>query len=138
MSPSAAKKSIEALLAPHTPAVRALVERLRHLVKRSVPEATEAAQPSWHSLNYRHPSQGYFCGIFPVTQGVKLVFEFGVLLPDPAGLLQGEGKQVRFVHLHRSSDIRVKALQGLIRAALELPADRTTKLELIRARAVRG
>jgi hypothetical protein len=138
MSHSAARESVEALLTPHTPEVRALVERLRRLVKRSVPEATEAVQPSWHSLNYRHPAQGYFCGIFPFIGGVKLVFEFGVLLPDPAGLLQGEGKQVRFVHLRRLSDIRVKALQGLIRAALELPADRTAKLELIRARAVRG
>lgn len=127
--------SVEALLARHTPEVRALVERLRRLVRQTVPEATEAVQPRWHSLNYRHPSQGYFCGIFPFTEDVKLIFEFGVLLPDPAGVLQGDGKQVRFVHVNKSGDIRVKAIQQLILAALDLPVDRTTKLELIRARA---
>ena len=148
--------SVEALLTTHTPEVRALVERLRQLVRQAAPEATEAVRLRWHSasracvekrgaflsrqlcwrgLNYRHPSQGYFCGIFPLTDGANLLFEFGVLLPDAAGLLQGEGKQVRYVPLRKPGDIRVKVLQQLILAALVLPAGRATKLELIRAHA---
>lgn len=126
---------VDELLATHTPEVRALTERLRRLVRQAVPKATEAAHPGWHCLNYHHPSQGLFCGIFPRHDHVNLVFEFGILLPDPTGLLQGEGKQVRLVHIRERGHIRVRAIQQLIRAALDLPIDRTTKLELIRARA---
>ncbi|MGQ0604623.1 MAG: DUF1801 domain-containing protein [Anaerolineales bacterium] len=127
--------TVDELLATHTSEVRTLVERLRKLVRRTVPEATEAAHLGWHCLNYHHPSQSLFCGIFPRHDHVNLVFEFGILLPDPTGLLQGEGKQVRLVHIRERGHIRVKAIQQLIHAALDLPVDRTTKLELIRARA---
>src|SRR5687768_10871958 len=96
----------DAILARHTPAIRALAERLRALVRRTVPEAAERANAGWHSLSYHHPSAGYFCGIFPQADDVLLAFEFGVLLPDPDGLLEGEGKQVRYVRLRRASAIR--------------------------------
>jgi hypothetical protein len=130
--------TVEALLATHTPEVQTLVERLRRIVQRAAPEATETARLRWHSLNYHHPTLGYFCGIFPLQDSVSLLFEFGVLLPDPAGLLRGDGKQVRFVPIRRPGDIRVKAIRQLIRAALDLPADRATRLALIRGRAARA
>ena len=125
--------SPEDILAEHTPEVRALAERLRQLIRETVPEASEAAYPVWHGIGYRHPETGYFCAIFPLEDEVKLGFEFGVLLPDPAGLLQGNGRQVRYVHLRGPKDIRVRPLKALLRAAANLPGDRATKLALIRA-----
>jgi hypothetical protein len=127
--------SPEAILLSHTAEVRAVAERLRQLVREAVPEATETAQPSWHSLNYRHPRAGYFCGLFPRAEDVLMVFEFGLLLPDPEGILEGEGKQVRFITLRRETDIRVQAIQNLLHAALALPPEKSVKLELIRAKA---
>jgi len=121
------------LIASHVPAIRDLIEALRRLIATAVPEASEQAYSGWHSINYRHPTRGYFCGIFPREEYVDLVFEFGVLLPDPDGLLQGEGKQVRFVRFTSEADIRPKPLQKLLLAALNLPSDKATKMAMIQS-----
>jgi hypothetical protein len=47
-----------------------------------------------------------------------LLFEHGALLPDPDGLLEGKGKQTRYVDIRRQQDIRVRPIKRLIRAAL--------------------
>lgn len=126
---------IKSLLARHSPEVRALVERLRRVVREAAPEATEAAYLGWHAIGYRHPAQGYFCSLFPQSEGVQVVFEFGALLPDPGGLLEGEGKQVRFVSIRSQRAIRPAALKALIKAALDLPVGRGVKLGLLKAKA---
>jgi hypothetical protein len=44
-------------------------------------------------------------------------FYFGALLPDPAGLLEGEGKRMRHVKLRPGVALDEKALEALIAAA---------------------
>jgi hypothetical protein len=127
--------SADAILRDHRPDIRALAERLRAIIRDTAPDAIESANAGWHSLSYHHPQSGYFCGLFPRADDVLLVFEFGVLLPDPDDILEGDGKQVRFVTVRREKDIRVRALKKLLRAALELPASRQVKLALIRSAA---
>lgn len=100
---------VENLLRRHNPVVRALTERLREIILATIPEARESVNLGWHSLNYRHQQSGYFCGLFPRHDDVQLVFEFGILLPDPEGLLEGEGAQARFVKIKNSRDIHVRA-----------------------------
>ena len=124
--------SVEMLLQNYPPAVCALVEELRMIIRSTVPEATEAAHAVWRSINYRHPLQGYFCGLFPQANGVNLAFEFGALLPDPAGVLDGQGKQVRYLRCRLEQPVPIEALQPLIQAALELPPNKATKLALLR------
>ena len=126
---------VEDILAGHSPEVRLLAESLRRIIREVVPEASEAGHPVWHSINYRHPRGGYFCGIFPHEERVDLAFEYGVLLPDPQGVLEGEGRQVRYFRVHQQSDIREEALRQLIQAAIDLPEGRDVKLALIRTRA---
>ena len=125
----------EDILATHTPEVQALAERLRKLVRDTVPSAAEAAYAHWHGIGYRHPETGYFCAIFPQQDGVNLGFEFGVLLPDPEGLLEGGGKQVRYLKLKDGKDIRAGAIKKLLRAAISLPESREAKLWLIKSSA---
>lgn len=122
----------EEILAGHTREVRALAERLRRLVLETVPDAVEAAYPVWHGIGYRHPESGYFCGIFPQKNSVKLGFEYGVLLPDPDGLLKGDGKQVRYLVFKEAKEIRVSAIKKLIRAAIRLPIDKEAKRWMMR------
>jgi hypothetical protein len=124
----------EHILTGHTPEVREICERLRSLVRNAVPEASEAAYPTWHGIGYRHPQSGYFCAIFPHHNQVKLGFEYGILLPDPEGLLSGKGKQVRYVLISQLADIRPEAINDLIHAAISLPAEREAKLWLINNR----
>ena len=132
---TATTTSVEDILASHTPPVRLLVERLREIIRQTVPEASESAHPVWHSISYNHPRGGYFCGIFPFQERVDLAFEFGVLLPDPEGLLVGNGKQVRYLRFKDEGDIREEALKALLQAAIDLPERRDVKLGLVRAAA---
>lgn len=124
----------EHILTGHSPEVRELCEALRSLVRVEVPDAIEVAYPSWHGIGYHHPRCGYFCAIFPMNDYVKLGFEFGVLLPDPDGLLTGDGKQVRYAIIRQQADIRVEAIRKLIQAALSLPPERAVKLWMIKNR----
>lgn len=126
-------KNIEGLLLGHTPGVREIVQALRLLVLETVPQALESVNMGWHSLGYRHPQCGYFCGVFPGQDRVKLIFEFGVLLPDPLNLLQGDGKQVRFVEIMGKEDIETEPLEKLLQSAIDLPKKREIKLAMIRA-----
>jgi hypothetical protein len=127
--------SPEDLLAQHTLEVRVLAEALRQLVHTAVPEATEKAYSGWQGIGYSHPQAGYFCGVFPTADLVKLGFEFGVLLPDPDGLLEGSGSQMRWVFLRPGEDIPETSIKALIQAALDLPSSRQAKLWLIQNKA---
>ena len=108
------------LLAEHTPDVEALGQRLRRFIREAVPEATEKAYPGWHGIGYRHPIAGYFAGIFPLEDSVRLLFEHGVLLPDPEHVLAGDGSQTRHVDLTEWTESLVPVLEDLVAAAVEL------------------
>ncbi|MGD9488157.1 MAG: DUF1801 domain-containing protein [Calditrichaceae bacterium] len=125
----------EDILAEHSPEVRALAESMRKMIIKIVPSAMEVAYPVWHGIGYRHPESGYFCGIFPRKDRVKLGFEFGALLPDPDSLLEGTGRQVRYVNIKSINDIRHEAIRKLLLAAIRLPASREVKMGLIGASA---
>ncbi len=47
-----------------------------------------------------------------------LLFEYGILLPDPDSLLEGKSKQTRYVDIRRRQDIRTRPIKRLIKAAL--------------------
>ena len=109
----------EHILADHSPQVRALANQLRRLIRKTVPDAAEVAYPVWHGIGYRHPEAGYFCGIFPHKDGVKIYFEYGTLLPDPGGILEGQSlKKTRYINMKSIKDISNGPLKKLLRAAI--------------------
>ncbi len=120
------------ILARHTPRVRELVRRLRGLVIATVPDAREVAYPVWKGLGYHHPEGGYFCAIFPHSDEVKLGFEYGVLLNDPDGVLEGTGKQLRYVVINEGQAIPGGAIKRLLENAVDLPHQRGVKLGQIK------
>jgi hypothetical protein len=114
---------------------RGLLSELTSLVENTVPEATHKVNLGWKSLSFSHPIVGYFCGLFPVQDRVIVAFEFGVLLPDPGGILDDRGcaKQVRYLPIRSRSRIPRTALKRLLRAAVALPGDRATRIALARS-----
>ncbi len=124
----------DSILEGHAPPVREIVERLRAIIRATVPDAIESAHAVWHSLSYKHPDSGYFCGLFPQADRVDVAFEFGVLLPDPDRVLDGDGKQVRYLRLRDESELREAAFKQLLIEAISLPPGREAKLALIRAK----
>src|SRR5215207_2568681 len=123
----------EDILRDHPVEIRTLAEKLRKLIRETMPEAKESGHLFWHSLNYRHPSAGYVCGLFPRNEYIDLVFEFGILLPDPQNVLEGDGKQVRYLRVTKDTQISEKEIKQLIQDALALPENRAIKLDLIRS-----
>ena len=115
----------EALLADHSPEHRAIANALRELVKRVVPEAIERVRPGWGLIGYDVPiSRGksrYFAFVWAEPEHVHLGFEHGVLMDDPAGLLQGRGetKQVRWLTFLSVGEIPPEA-QDLVREAVRV------------------
>lgn len=61
--------------------------------------------------------------------GLSLCFIQGATLPDPAGALQGSGKQTRFIRLASAADLKQPVVEALITTALArakpLPSGRT-------------
>ncbi len=49
---------------------------------------------------------------------VNLGFNFGSLLPDPDGLLRGDGKWIRHVRIEQATDLEAGGVRQLVRAAI--------------------
>jgi DNA transformation protein len=109
----------EQILEGYSPEVRDMAERLRRIVLEEAPDSEEAGYVGWRLIGYRSPH--YFCFVAPQADHVRLGFEHGVRLGDPAGLLEPMGKQVRFVRCRPGRALPVRGIRALIRAALALP-----------------
>ena len=115
----------EQFLATFPPEIRVLANQLRALVTRAVPEVDEAVYTGWHLIGYRVRDgrrSRYFCFIAPFEGRVALGFEYGVLLTNDAGLLEGTGTQVRHVTIRHVEDIREPELAALIAEAATVAA----------------
>jgi hypothetical protein len=120
----------EQFLAAFPPTIQALADQLRVLVRRTVPNVDEAVYPGWRLIGYRQRegrSSRYFCFVAPSPDHVALGFEYGVLLANDAGLLEGDGTQVRYVTIRRIEDIREPELAALIAEAAMVAATRTRR-----------
>jgi hypothetical protein len=105
----------EELLVGLSPQICQLADQVRQLIREVVPEVEEAGYPGWKVIGYRHGR--YFCFIAPKQDHVYLGFEHGSTLPDPSGLLEGTGKQVRQIMLRPEQDLPLTPLKELIQIA---------------------
>jgi hypothetical protein len=100
-----------------------LAQRLRAIAREAVPDASEAGYGGWRAIGYRHPRAGYIFGIVLSDTGVKLFFEHGGMLPNPAELLRGDSlKQGRYVDVPSIEALDVDALKDLMRESVALRA----------------
>jgi hypothetical protein len=123
--PAGERPSPEQFLAAFPSAIQALADQLRALVRRTVPNVDEAVYVGWRLIGYRVREgrhSRYFCFVAPSPDRVALGFEYGVLLTNDAGLLEGDGTQVRYVRIRRPEDIREPELAALIAEAAMMAA----------------
>src|SRR3954447_10456726 len=119
------RPSPEQFLATFPPEICALANQLRTLVTRTVPEVDESVYTGWRLIGYRVRDgrrSRYFCFIAPFEDRVALGFEYGVLLTNDAGLLEGTGTQVRHVTIRHVEDIGEPELAALIAEAATVAA----------------
>ena len=123
----------EQFLATFPAEIRALADQLRVLIRRTVPNIDEPVYLGWRLIGYRVRDDGrsrYFCYIAPFEERVTLGFEYGVLLSNDAGLLEGTGTQVRYVTIRAPEELREQELTALIAEAAAVAATVTPPLTL--------
>lgn len=102
------------------PTAQACTHKINAWLMQHIAGVTKKANQGWKGYAFHHPQAGYLLGVFPFADHVRVLFEWGVLLPDPDQLLQGDGKRVRFFDLAIGADIPQQSLIPLIQAAIEL------------------
>jgi hypothetical protein len=115
----------EQFLTGYPPQIQELAHRARELVKLSVVGVDEQVYTGWRLIGYRVKTPGqsgrsrgaYFCFIAPGTESLQLGFEYGVLLSDPNSLLEGDGKQVRYVAIAAATDFDQPGLREVVAEA---------------------
>ncbi len=109
------------LLLPCGEAIQRLALATRSLVLEEAPEASEFVYEVYtiadHFSFTERPSDAF---VFTTTHAkwVNLGFNFGALLPDPNGLLRGDGKLIRHVRIAQATDLEVSGVRELVRAAI--------------------
>src|SRR5262245_29854541 len=124
------RPSPEQFLAAYPPAIQALADHLRALIKRTIPNVDEAVYVGWRLIGYRVREgrrSRYFCFVAPFEDRVALGFEYGVLLTNEAGLLEGSGSQVRYVTIRRTEDLHEEELAALVAEAAMAAAHATRR-----------
>ena len=100
-----------------------LIRSIRAAVRKRFPTANELAYDytSFFVIAYSPTDRGIdgIVSIAARADGVDLYFSHGPQLPDPKKLLQGAGKQARFVRLEAASQLAHPDVEALIAAAIE-------------------
>lgn len=93
--------------------------KVRAIIKATDPEVVE--EWKWRGVPvWEHA--GILCTGETYKNAVKLTFAKGASLPDPNGLFNSslEGNTRRAIDIHEGEEIKEKALQALILAAIDL------------------
>jgi hypothetical protein len=119
---------IDGFLAEFDDDVAALLRSSRAVLQQRFPTAHELVYDNYNFLVFgfcasRRPSTGVV-SLTGAANGVALALLHGAGLPDPDGLLQGSGKQTRFVRVPEPAtlaDVRVTTLLDLAAHAAPEP-----------------
>lgn len=84
------------------------------------PDLRERIARGWGALTLHHPRAGYVAGVFAYPARAFVVWEHGVELFDPEGLLEGDGVQVRTLTIASCDDPTAQAIEAFLGQALAL------------------
>ena len=118
----AAEAELAGLIAKFAPAHQRLVGATRRRLRKHLPTAHELVYEyrDFFVISYSPNERGYegVLAIRASANGVRFYFNRGKELPDPAKLLQGSGKQTRWIHLEGASTLARPAVARLIDKAI--------------------
>ncbi|MCH7734785.1 MAG: DUF1801 domain-containing protein [Chloroflexi bacterium] len=93
-----------------------VVSLVRDIVEGSAPDA--GASIKWSQPVFEQ--NGPFCYVRAFKNHVNFGFWRGAELPDPEGLLQGDGDKMRHIRLSSPDEVESDAFAALVRSAVEL------------------
>jgi hypothetical protein len=119
---ASAERQLRSFVAKFEPKRQILIRSIRRAMQRRLPSANELVYDNYNFfvIGYgpnERPSDAIL-SIAAGASGVSLCFIRGAMLPDPAKILQGSGKQTRFVRLPTAAALEEPAVVGLIAAAV--------------------
>lgn len=117
-----AEADLRTLIETLAPEHLRLISATRKVLRKRLPTAYEIVYEyrAWFVISYSPSEHGYE-GVLAVrgdADGVKLYFNRGKDLPDPEGLLQGSGGQVRSIDVEAASALARPAVARLIEDAI--------------------
>jgi hypothetical protein len=114
--------SFEQALSGSSEQVQEIAERLRDLIVEVYSDVVEVPWPKQKIIGYGvgpKKMSEHFCYIGAFREHVNLGFYYGAHLPDPEGLLEGTGKNLRHIKVRGVEEVGRPALQYLFRLSLE-------------------
>jgi hypothetical protein len=113
---------IEEFLASMSPEARAMTQRLRRLIREVYPAVVERAERETSSLRYFGGERAAGCVLSLAPEGhhVLLGFEQAPGLPDPRGILAGDGAGKGRVRVAASDTFDESYFRHLMEAAFSL------------------
>jgi hypothetical protein len=117
-----AEAQLRTLIAKFAPAHERLIGAMRRGLLKRLPTAHEVVYEyrDFFVISYSPNERGYE-GVLVIhagTNGVRLYLNHGKELPDPAKLLQGSGKQTRWINLEGASTLARTEVACLIDEAI--------------------
>lgn len=126
--PADVERQVDAFIDKFEPEVAQRIRDCRAELRAQLPGATELVYDNYNFLVIAFaatPKTSHaFCSIASDRNGVTLMFYWGSKLADPKGLLQGEGKQNRYIRLPSVDILREPDVRALVRATTELGTPR--------------
>ena len=119
-----ATKSLDLLIAKFDPPVARLLRQARSALRKVFPTAVELVYDNYNALAIgwgpNERASEVIVSLAGYARGVNLYFVHGAKLDDPHGLLEGNGRQGRFIRLENSVQLSDSRIQALLAAAQAL------------------
>ena len=133
-----AEKQLDRFLDAFAPEIAAFARVTLAKMRKRLPHAIELVYDNYNALACGFgPTEKTSEAIFSIAvypRNVSLFFLQGAALPDPEGLLQGEGNVVRYVRLDDEDTLDRPDVKAMMAAALkmaEVPMDKKTEYKLV-------
>jgi hypothetical protein len=108
-------------LAKFDPAVAGVVRAAMPVLRRRFATAVELVYDNYNALaigwGATERASDVIVSLAVYASGVNLYFMHGARLPDPTGVLQGGGRQGRFIRLSKAAMLTTPAVAALLDAA---------------------
>ena len=133
-----AEKQLDGFLDAFTPEIAAFARVALAKMRKRLPHAIEIVYDNYNALacgfgpTERSSDAIFSIAVFP--RNVSLFFLQGAMLPDPKGLLQGEGKVVKHIRLEDEKTLDRADVKAMMATALEMarvPIDKKTEYKLV-------
>lgn len=114
-------RQVAGFIAKFDPAVARVLRSARAALRKRYPTAVELVYDNYNALAMgwggTERATDAFVSLAGTSRGAVLYFIYGKSLPDPKGLLQGNGNRGRFVRLPSAATLQEPAVDALLRAA---------------------